>query len=406
MRALIIMPRIPPRPGSADFGIEKRARLFVEGIAQVCDEMEFLYLVPDSFLAAGGEVECTAEFVWGVQGTSTFVPLARRRETFVNHYLGGMLSARYGKSFFPAAGRTSVAAIRAALAQAPDFVFVDQLYAMIPVLEARPKVPLLFDLNDLMHLVHWRAATTGSFWVGKIAYTFQVPAILFAQLRGIRLAARTTVCAEGDRRVLARLGAGKRVAVVPNAVALPDNVTPIPSEPTLLFLGNYAYEPNLHAAERLVRKIWPEVRQRHPNARLLLAGGEMERLPSAKAPQDGVEYLGFVQDLDALYARSRVVCCPLDIGGGTRLKLIEAAAYGRPMVSTHVGAEGLDFRDGIEILLRDEDAQFAAACSALFSDDTLCMRLGAAARARMREHYESLAVREQITAMVRSIVAG
>ncbi len=110
--------------------------------------------------------------------------------------------------------------------------------------------------------------------------------------------------------------------------------------------------PHIEAAERLVTRIFPLVKRKLPEARLLIAGKASDSLPSRRTTPENVEYLGYVPDLDGLYANTRIVCCPMLNGGGTRIKLIEAAAYARPMVSTRIGAEGLDFENGREILLR------------------------------------------------------
>lgn len=378
-------------------------RLFVDAISRVCSRMSFLHFVPETFIASRKADGFTAQAVWRMPGTMRFAPYARRQETFASYYLKGMVAARHGKAFFPTTGAAQVDAVRQALTPAPHLVFAFQLPAMLPLLAVRPAAPVFFDLDDLVHRVHRRAATTPPLRPGKVAHLLQVPAILAAERSAIRLAARTSVCADADARFLARLGVGKRIVVVPNAVACPVQAPAIPAEPTLLFLGKYSYEPNVLAAERLVRRIWPIVQRARPDARLLLAGGDIERLPSASKPPAGVECLGFVPDLDALYARTRVVCCPLDVAGGTRLKLIEAAAYARPMVSTRVGAEGLAFRNEKEMVLRDDDDEFAASCLELLSDDARCMRLGNAARLRMQECYDADGVRDRISSLVRNI---
>jgi glycosyltransferase involved in cell wall biosynthesis len=90
------------------------------------------------------------------------------------------------------------------------------------------------------------------------------------------------------------------------------------------------------------------------------------------------------------------VCSPISIGGGTRVKIIEAAAWAKPIVSTSIGAEGLSFKDEVEILLRDDDDSIAAECVRLLQDDELCRSLGEAARLKARATYEVGAVRERI----------
>jgi len=404
LHALIISAGIPPDPALGDFGNDRRLRLFVDAIGRVCDRMSFLHFVPETFLTSGGADSFTSETVWRIPGTMHFAPYARRQETFANYYLKGIVAARHGKAFFTTTGVSQLDAVRAALTSGLDLVFAFELPAMLPLLAVRPAAPVLFDLNDLIHRVHRRAATSPPLRPGKVAHLLQVPAILADERRAIRLAVRTSVCADADARFLARLGAGSKIVVVPNAVTCPAQAPPVSPEPTLLFLGKYNYEPNVMAAERLVRRIWPLVRRARPDARLMLAGGDIERLPSAAAPPPGVEYLGFVPDLEQLYARTRVACCPLDVAGGTRLKLIEAAAYARPMVSTRIGAEGLAFRGETEILLRDDDAGFAAACVELLGDDVRCGQLGSAARRRMIQSYEASNVRDQISALVGEVV--
>jgi len=115
-----------------------------------------------------------------------------------------------------------------------------------------------------------------------------------------------------------------------------------------------------------------------------------------------VSFLGFVDDLDSWYARARVVCCPISHGSGTRVKIIEAAAHARAIVSTSMGAEGLNFRDGREILLRESPSALADACVELLNDPSRADHLGRAARARAAERYERSAVVTQLAGIFRA----
>ncbi len=208
----------------------------------------------------------------------------------------------------------------------------------------------------------------------------------------IKLADAAFVCSEEDRRYLQRIGMARGVEVVPNGLPVPLSPAPRCPDPTVLFLGTYGYKPNSDAAHRLITQIFPLIRRQVPEARLIIAVVLPERIASFRSAPPGVEFTGFVPDLAALYAESRVVACPMIVGGGTRIKLVEAASYGRPMVSTRIGAEGLAFDDGREIVLRDDDADFAAACVELLLDDAACARLGLAARAKMQVTYAAEAI--------------
>jgi len=323
-----------------------------------------------------------------------------RRETFVNHYLSGIFSACEQPAFHWYAGAEQTAKITELLDRSPDLVLVHQLAGMLPLLRSRRRpVRMFFDLDNIEHRLHVQAVLKLPFRLGKLGYLSHLPALAAAERAGAARSRLTFVCSEVDRSRLARLGF-RRVVVVPNAVRAPPKPPPLPKEPTVLFMGMCRYDPNIEAAERLVRRIFPRVRALIPDAQLLIAGQGSLDLPSRQCNPEGVRYLGFVDDLLELYASSRVICCPMMSGSGTRLKLIEAAGYARPIVSTRIGSEGLDFRDESEILLREDDDDIAEACAQLLRDDARCRSLGTAARERVREKYDETAIRRTIVRLM------
>jgi len=163
---------------------------------------------------------------------------------------------------------------------------------------------------------------------------------------------------------------------------------PVASNPALLFVGSFTYQPNIEAAEFLIEQIWPHIYRAMPEARLIIAGTLPARIRGYDMGIPGVEFTGFVDDLEELYQRSRVVCAPILAGSGTRIKIIEAGGYGKAIVATRVGAEGLDMRDGVELLLRDDPGSFADACLQLLNDSVLCEQLGRAAYAKVLRSYD------------------
>jgi glycosyltransferase involved in cell wall biosynthesis len=187
--------------------------------------------------------------------------------------------------------------------------------------------------------------------------------------------------------------------VIPNAVETGPTI-PVPAAHTALFLGSLLYPPNRNAAIYLMREIWPRVRRQVPEARLTIAGQNPEAVPGHDDPPAGVAFSGFVKDLGPLYAGTRVVCAPIFAGGGTRIKIVEAAAHGRPVVSTTLGAEGLELDDGREILLRDDPDSFAAAVVDLMRDAERARRIGEAARAAVERTYD----RDQILGRIRAAI--
>lgn len=400
MRSLIITQFAPLPPDQAVDGVYKRLRMFVNGIATFSKTIEFLCLVPELDVQAysnRADLDAIQSSYWGHAVHMKLVPTARRTETAWNHYGAGVFSISQQPGIYHFAGPTQVKAVRRELSSKPDLVFVFRLGAMAAVLRSGIYLPrMFFDLDDVEHRVRMRTALERPIWPGKVVYCSHVPAILSAEWRGARRSKATFVCSDGDARHLRRLGFGSKVLVIPNALPLPAPGVNSARPETLLYIGSFRYKPNRDGAERLLTKIWPLIRARNPSAKLIIAGKQPEQIPGFNDCLPGVEFTGFVSDLGALYARSRVVVCPLSMGGGTRMKLIEAASYSKPMVSTQIGAEGLDLTNGVDILLRDDDRSFAEACSRLLDDALLCAKLGNAARDKVTCLYDASRVQCRI----------
>jgi glycosyltransferase involved in cell wall biosynthesis len=166
-----------------------------------------------------------------------------------------------------------------------------------------------------------------------------------------------------------------------------------PDVPVLTFVGKLDYIPNVRAVEHIAEQIAPAVWERHPEAKFVIIGQGAGAL--TKFHREGMIFTGFVDarsgdrpNLSDYLSASDVVLVPLDSGSGTRLKILEAAANARPVVSTHMGAEGQSFVDGEEILLTDEvDQAFVEATLQLLADPDLRERLGRAARAKVLGQY-------------------
>ena len=131
------------------------------------------------------------------------------------------------------------------------------------------------------------------------------------------------------------------------------------------------------AADYLISKIWPIILSAVPEARLCIAGSNPDNIASYKPSPAGVEFLGFVDNLDKLYKEVRVVCCPILSGGGTRIKILEAAAYGKPVVSTYHGGGRNRAAGWKGDLMRDGPRSFAEACIRLLKDRNFAEKIGA-----------------------------
>jgi polysaccharide biosynthesis protein PslH len=198
------------------------------------------------------------------------------------------------------------------------------------------------------------------------------------------------LCSAADERRLLDEVPGARTAVIPNAADV-DYYQPRPTDPppdgrTVVFFGLLSYVPNVDGVIHFVQDIWPRIAAAHPEARCkIIGGGAPLSLLALAGPQ--VELTGFVPDLRPHLAAAAAVVVPLRLGGGTRLKIVEAMAMGKAIVSTTLGAEGIKAVPGRDLLVEDPPAAFAAAVNRLLAEPDLAVRIGQSARQLAVERY-------------------
>ncbi len=208
-----------------------------------------------------------------------------------------------------------------------------------------------------------------------------------------RCAAKFDECitvSEPDRRLLLAANPHLRVEVVPNGVDTHkyefltlDDI----SRPSLLFIGSMSYAPCVDAALYLCNQILPHLRRAIGEVPVWIVGANPAQEVLALASED-VHVTGRVEDVVPYYRRSAVAVVPLRAGGGTRLKILEAMALGRPVISTTIGCEGLDVRDGVHIFIADSPEEFAAKTAQLLTDVNLYQCMATNARDLVVHHYD------------------
>jgi glycosyltransferase involved in cell wall biosynthesis len=209
---------------------------------------------------------------------------------------------------------------------------------------------------------------------------------------------------ERDERALRAVTEG-RIVRVPLAIPVPERrLDPIGGDPpSVIFVGGYMHPPNEDAALRLLRSIWPRVRESRPDAVLELVGDRPT--PSMLAAGDvGVTMRGRVPELEPLLDRAAAVVLPIRLGGGMRVKAIEALAAGKAVVASRRAIEGLDLADGQQLLLAETDAEFVAATVRLLGDIELRRRLATAARAWAETHVSVDAVASAYAGLYASLL--
>lgn len=316
-------------------------------------------------------------------------------------------SARLGffnatpRSIFASHSPEMAARVQEALAaQKFDLVIASQT-TMAGYVPAQSPVPALFEEAELGvyydELVRpnsaWRRLRYAPTWIKHCRY---LESLL------CRFCACTVVSGHERWLLKKHVGGDCPVHVIPNFVALDEYGTTrkIVKPNTLIFTGSFRYFPNHDAMVWFLQNVYSHIREQAPHVRLNITGDHANLpLPNLQ----GVALQGVVPDIRSAIASASISLAPIRFGGGTRLKILEAMALHTPVVATSKGAEGLDVRDGEQLLLGDTPQEFAAQVLRLLDDPALCQRLAGDAFQLMRSTYDTTVVLPRFMNLVASL---
>jgi sugar transferase (PEP-CTERM/EpsH1 system associated) len=184
------------------------------------------------------------------------------------------------------------------------------------------------------------------------------------------------------------------------------DVNQSPSAKRIVFVGSMDYHANIDGVVAFAREVWPSLHERHPEMIFTIVG----RDPSAEVLQlasiTGVEVTGTVDDVRPYYREAILSIVPLKIGGGSRLKILEAMAAGVPVVSTTLGAEGLDVRNGVDIFIADTNEQQSEAITAVIENEGLRRQLRVEGRALVARRYDWTQVGDSLFKLYEDLLAA
>lgn len=293
--------------------------------------------------------------------------------------------------------------LRSRLAEtAYDLVVIEEL-SLAPYLEIVRRYPVrvIFDAHNVeADLRTALAARTqpASRWRRRWRARLHARRLRDAEQRAVRGADLVWVCSEVDAAALQRTYQPRGpVTVVPNGVDVAAYRSPdaVPVEAdwedyplTLAYPGAFSYYPNEDAALCLTKRVLPMLRRMRPDARVCLIGRDPPPALRAMAAQDPqIIVTGAVPSVLPHLAAPCIITLPITLGSGTRLKIVEAFAAGRPVISSRKGAEGIAARDGHELLLRENPIEFAEAALQLWRSPALRTSLVESALRLVHQQY-------------------
>ncbi|HEX2907273.1 MAG TPA: glycosyltransferase family 4 protein [Phototrophicaceae bacterium] len=324
------------------------------------------------------------------------IPKPEYQSTTLKATLGYL--SRWPRSLVDVYSPAMAAAIERLQQQTPvDFVIASELQTL-RYLELLPQIPSILETPELTSF-HDRVAQAPSnrsrlraqLTLSKLENTLRT-----LLNRGVAM----TVVSEVERYYLQRLAPPDgQIAVVPNGVdtnANRPNPHAMPPPNTLIYSGAVTYDANYDAVDYFIHDVWPLVLNRVPQARFSVTGSTSPIDVSHLAAHPGVTFTGYLPEVAPVLQNTWALVVPLRIGGGTRLKILEAMALGVPVISTPKGAEGLHVQDGKNILLADNPAQMADTICHLFADPSQRARLIENGRQLVEQEYDWSVISRQM----------
>lgn len=301
--------------------------------------------------------------------------------------------------------RRGVPARLRALAAGADLLWVFHLYPFMA-----GAVPAhgctVVDIDDLKEQLD--PAGPGVLAVGRRLHHHSVRRLRRQVATTVRVAA---VSSPDDLDHLGAMAPDARLALLPNTAVDPhaaraDAAELVGDSLRVVMVGNMSYRPNAQAVAWFLDQVWPRIHAVVPSATFVVIGAGASDDVVAAGAQPGVEVLGEVPDLADELSRAAVSVAPVLAGTGTRVKIVEAFAWGLPVVSTSVGASGLDVVDGRDLLLADDPASFASAVIGLLADRGAAHRLGSNGRAVFDAHHHPSVFAQQVQSLSLGALGG
>lgn len=285
-----------------------------------------------------------------------------------------------------------------------DLVQVECLETTLPWLHAseslaarlRPRLAV-FDDHNAEYLLQWRAFRNDvgapRRWSAAAYSLVQAAKLRRYERRLLRAFDRVIAVSREDAEALRGLAPGLSPVVIPNGVDCEYFAYTPPAgkgrrRPRVVFTGTMDYRPNVDAVVWFARAVLPLVRREVPDASFLVVGANPASAVRRLGRESGVEVTGAVADVRPYLAQSGAYAVPMRIGGGVRLKALEAMATGLPLVSTGLGCAGIEAEPGRHYLRADDAATFARCLVEVLTGKLTCEPLVAEARRLMEEHYD------------------
>lgn len=256
--------------------------------------------------------------------------------------------------------------------------------------KANPALKIICNAHNIEYRVLERMKNLAKDKLEQNWFACQAAIMKKAELKGFSDCDLVITCSEQDKQEILLTLPNANVEVIPNGVDIsyfiPESC---PTEhPSLLFTGNMGYKPNQDAVDYFIEKIFPFVIEANPACTFFIAGARAGEVFEKYQNWNNIEIISSPIDMRHIYNKAWITVVPLRVGGGTRLKILEAIAMEKPVVSTSIGAEGLVFKDKYHLFIADNELNFAEKINLLIRDRHIVERMVKVAKETVLNLYD------------------
>ncbi len=294
--------------------------------------------------------------------------------------------------------------VRILKAQAFDIVQLETLFMApyLPVIREYSRAKITLRLHNIEHLI-WQRLFYQNFFSPKAIYFFH----LYKSLKKYELKVLEEVDAllpiTDKDAAFFRGHTQTKIRTISYGVSLPDIPEKDASENALFYIGAMNWIPNQEGIRWFLKEVWPTLHRKFPDMKFYLAGRKM---PSwlRKLKSANVVVLGEVEDAEAFVRSKKIAVVPLFSGSGIRIKIIESMSLGKAIISTQLGAEGIDYENAKNIFIADTQEAFIQQVSILYTQPELAEKMGREARKLIAERHQSKEIIRQLTGLYQEIL--
>jgi glycosyltransferase involved in cell wall biosynthesis len=285
----------------------------------------------------------------------------------------------------------------ATICQGQDFIFIDhfEAFQFVPaevLANTKRQQTIIYHAHNAYHQIWQRYASSTANLAYKIVCNIEAQRIIEYE-RHIIASVDCCFAAPNDIECLVNLGCSKdklfQTLHLGDESALKQPALRCDqTTEKLSYVGYLGWEPNIVGLEWFLKEVWPVLKQQHPKLSLDIAGKNTDqRIDNIVQVSKDVTLLGYVENLETIYSECRVSIAPLLFGSGIKVKVISALARGLPLVTTSIGAEGLEVKHQDQLMIADSSGAMVASITQLLEDDILWQRIATNSRQVVIEKY-------------------